>query len=88
MPLVYASDVIGDDRKVVKKRGDEYTKSDAKSIFNEDDGKSLIEDGVIVLDSTLPENNEGTALTSLNAMEALNAREKHTDEKPPATSKQ
>jgi hypothetical protein len=60
MPLVYASDVLhGDEdgnRTYVKKRGDRFNKADAKDLFNLDDPKSLIDDGVVVMDTALPEN--------------------------------
>lgn len=74
MALVYAADVMGDDRKMVKKRGDAYSKSDAKDMFGLEDGASLLEDGVIVLDSALPENSDEHRSLSYYELEAQQVR--------------
>jgi hypothetical protein len=74
MPLVYASDVLhGDEdgnRTYVKKRGDRFNKADAKDLFNLDDPKSLIDDGVVVMDTALPENADDGRSASYYELEA------------------
>ena len=73
MALVYAADVMGDNRAYVKKRGDAFNKADAEKLFGVDDPQQLLDDGVICVDSALPENADEHRSLSYYEMEAAEA---------------
>lgn len=74
MALVYASDVKHDG-EYVRKRGDKFAAKDAKDLFELDDPSSLVDEGILVHDSLLPENDaeQGMSL-SYNELEAAMLR--------------
>jgi hypothetical protein len=84
MAIVYAADLYHDGG-YVKKRGDSFTKADADKYFDGVDPKQLLEDGVICMDSSLPENVDDHRSPSLNELEAQMARE-NAEDKPASKS--
>lgn len=83
MGLVYASD-IKHDGEFVKKRGEKFVGSDAKKFFDLDDATSLVDDGVIVMDSALPENDDSPRATSYYELEAEMLRNNDENDESPS----
>ena len=75
MPLVYASDVVHDG-EYVKKRGDAFAGGDAKSLFDLDDDSAdqLVSEGVVVMDTALPENADEPRSLSYYELQAAMLR--------------
>jgi hypothetical protein len=71
MALVYATD-LQHDGEYVKKRGDKFSAKDAKEYFDlDDDGATqLIDDGVVVQENELPENEDDPMSGSYYEMQA------------------
>ena len=86
MGLVYASDVKHDG-EMARKRGDAFKTSDAKELFDMKP-EDLVAEGVVVMDTALPENNDESRSSSFYELQAQMLRESKEalEDSSPATA--